>query len=103
MLARHLTSFEIEGIAVAVVRRRPEHRHAPIVIEVAQLAVVGNVAPDEIATLAGPGGPFRPGRAGPEALDGGIVQTKPTKRRINRDDIRIGIRDRRSAGAEIAR
>src|SRR5207302_412175 len=60
MLAGDLASLEIERVAVAVVRRSAEDAHAIVVFEPAQLAVVRDVAPDEISPLAAPGGTFRP-------------------------------------------
>src|SRR6185503_6259624 len=69
VLARDLPALEIERVAVAVVRRRAKHRDAAIILEPAQLSVVRDVAPDEVAALARPRRPFGPQRAGPEPLD----------------------------------
>src|SRR5439155_8996281 len=65
VLARELAALEVERVAVAVVRRLAEHGHAAVVLQPPELPVVGDVAPDEIASLAAPRGAFRPQRARP--------------------------------------
>ena len=49
-------------------------RHVVVFLDVAQLFVVGNVAPAEEATRAAPGRPLRPHRAAVEAKDRRISQ-----------------------------
>src|SRR5689334_12195620 len=73
MLARDLAALMIEGVAVAVVRRRTEHGDAAIVLDVAELAVIGDIAPDEIAALRAPGRAFVPHAAGEEPVNGRVV------------------------------
>src|SRR5712671_6347974 len=73
MLARDLSSLMIERVAVAVVRWLAEHRDAPVIFDVAQLAIIGDVAPDEIASLGAPGRAFVPLAAGEEAMDRCVV------------------------------
>src|SRR5215213_7738280 len=101
MFARELTALMIEGVAVAVVRRPTEHRDTAVVFDVAELAIVGDVAPDEIAPLRAPGGALVPHAAGEEALDCGVVDPELRKCRIDSDDVRIGIAHR-TAGIVIA-
>src|SRR6266571_339677 len=48
------------------------------VFEPAKLAVIGNVAPDQIAPLAAPGRSFRPQGARPETLDRRVALSKAT-------------------------
>ena len=60
VLARELAALEIKRVAIAVVRRHAEHTHAAVVLEPAQLPVVGDVAPHEVATLTVPRRPFGP-------------------------------------------
>src|SRR5437764_2749634 len=64
-----LSALEIERVAVAVVRRHAEYADVTIVLDVAHLPVVRNVAPDEIAADRTPRRSFRPQRAGPQTLD----------------------------------
>jgi hypothetical protein len=49
VLAGELAALEVEGVAVAVVRRAAEHRDAAVVLEPAELTVVRDVAPHEVA------------------------------------------------------
>src|SRR5262249_37885874 len=104
VLARKLPALEIEAVAIAVVRRAAEDADAAIVLEPAQLPIVGDVAPYQIAALRVPGWPFHPERAGPQPLDGGVGLAQPVEARIDGDD--VGIREvgrRGTARAEIAR
>src|SRR5262249_38217958 len=54
VFARKLPALEVEGVAVAIVRRAAEEAHPSVILEPAQLAVVGDVAPYKVATLAIP-------------------------------------------------
>ena len=69
MLAAELPALEVEHVAVAVVRRQPKHADAAVVLDPAQLPVVGDVAPDQVAPLRAPRRALGPERAGPQALD----------------------------------
>src|SRR6266550_2486681 len=73
MFARDLTSLMIERVAVAVVRRLAEHRDAAVIFDVAQLAIIGDVAPHEIASLGAPGRTFVPLAAGKEPMNCRVV------------------------------
>ena len=90
VLARELAALEVEGVAVAVVGRRAEDADAAVVLDPAQLAIVGDVAPHEIAALRVPRRPFRPQRAGPQALDGRVGLAQRIEGRIDGDDVGIG-------------
>ena len=52
VLARELPALEVERVAVAVAGRLAERRDVRVVLEEAQLAVVRDVAPDEVAADA---------------------------------------------------
>src|SRR6267378_8685623 len=65
MLARELAALKIKRVAVAVVRRRAEHRDPPVIVQIAHLAVVRDVAPYQVPALAGPRRPLAPQPAGP--------------------------------------
>jgi hypothetical protein len=84
VLARKLAALEVEGVAVAVVRRAAEDADAAVVLDPAQLAIVGDVAPHEIAALRVPRRSFRPQRAGPQALDGRVGLPQRIEARIRR-------------------
>jgi hypothetical protein len=65
MLAGELPALEVERIAIAVVRRIPEDADATVVLRPAHLAIVRDVAPNEVAPLRAPGralGPQETGR-----------------------------------------
>src|SRR5438132_837126 len=51
---------KVEGVAVAVVGRHEEDAHMAIIFQQAQLSVVGDVAPQQVALLAAAGRPFCP-------------------------------------------
>ena len=91
----------IERVAVAVVRRLAEHGDASVVLDVAELAVVRDVAPDEIASLRAPRRAFVPHAAGEQPLDRRVVRRGAREGRIDRDDVGIGI-GRRGARIVIA-
>src|SRR5258705_35207 len=103
VFARYLTTLMIERVAIAVVRRLAEHGDAAVVLDVAQLAVVGDVAPDEVASLGTPSRAFVPLAAGEEAMNGGVVDPERVERRVDGDDVGIGIGDRTRIGAKVAR
>src|SRR5579864_3073791 len=80
MFARDQPAFEIEGAAVGVVRGLPEHAHVSIFIDASKLAIVGDIAPNQISSAGVPGTAFGPARAGPEPLNGcvdDLVASKP--------------------------
>src|SRR5436190_1728417 len=93
VFARNLPALVIECVAVAVVRRHPEHRHPPVILEPAHLAVVRDVAPHQVPSLAGPRRSFAPHPAAPEPLNRSVVHTQAVEARIERDDIWIRITD----------
>src|SRR5499427_8913026 len=95
MLAGKLAPLEVEGIAVAVVGRGPEHLHAAVVFQPAQLAVVGDVAPDQAAPLAAPRRALGPERARPQPLDRRVALAQAVEGWVDRDDIRIDVGDGR--------
>ena len=104
MLAGDLPPLEVEGVAVAVVRRQAEDRHAAVVLDPAQLPVVRDVAPDQVAALSVPGRPLGPERPGPQALDGRVRLRQAVERRVDRDDVGVPEIDvRRGVRSEIAR
>src|SRR2546423_2452820 len=89
MLARQLTALEIERVAVAVVGRRAKHADAAVVFDPAKLAVVRNVAPDEVAPYSPPRGGLRPQRARPPSLDRRTPPAQRIARRLDRDDVPV--------------
>jgi hypothetical protein len=98
VLARELTAFIVEGIAIAVAGRITEHRHARVVFDPAQLHVGWNVAPHQILTHTVPGGTFSPGGSGVEPFDAGVADHIAPEARVESDDVRVGILDRNLAG-----
>ena len=94
VLARELTAFVVERVAVAVARRIPERRHAAVFVDPPHLHVVRDVAPHQILADAVPRRPFGPQRPDVQALDDRVEDDVAPERRRERDDVRIGILDR---------
>ena len=94
VLARELTALMIERVAVAVARGLTEHGDLTIILEPPQLAVVRDVAPDQILPLSVPCGTFAPHAARPQPLNRRVADTQGVERGIDRDDVGIGIGDR---------
>src|SRR5207245_905153 len=104
VLARKLAPLEIERVPVAVVRRAPEHRHALIVFQPSELAIVRDVAPYEVAPLPRPRRALGPERAGPQPLDRRVSLDIAVELRIDADDIGVGeVGRRRRVRSEVAR
>jgi hypothetical protein len=60
VFASNLPSLKIEGVAVAVARRTAEDTHMTILFQPPHLAIIGNVAPEQITTYRVPGRAFGP-------------------------------------------
>ena len=93
VLAGKLAPFEIERIAVAEAGGRAEDRDAAVFFDPAHLAIIGDIAPDQIAAHTVPGHALGPERAGVEALDHGVAHHVAAEAIIERDDVGIGILD----------
>jgi hypothetical protein len=91
VLAGELAALVIESIAVAVMSRLAEVADVAVLFEPAQLAVVGNVAPDQVLAFAAPGWPFGPQHSGMDALDGGVANLVFGEALVEDDDVRVGI------------
>src|SRR5207248_4107904 len=102
ILARQLPALMIEGIAVGVVGRFAERRHPPVLPDIAVLRVAGDVAEDEVLSLARPSWPFGPIRAGPQPADWSTSQPDAVECRIDDDDVRVRV-DRRPTWRPVAR
>src|SRR5687768_15023895 len=94
MLARELAPLMIERIAVAVAGWLAEHGDAAVVLQPSELAIVGDVAPDQILALTVPRRTLAPHAAAPQTLDRGVADAQRVERRVVRDDVGIRIRDR---------
>src|SRR6516225_1906687 len=104
MLAGDLPALEIEGVAVAVIRRHAEYADGAIVVDPTQLAIVWDIAPDEIAALSIPCRPLCPQRTLPQPHDRCIWLHVLPKHWIDDDDVGIPEIGRRSSvGAKVAR
>src|SRR5712692_7853638 len=104
MLAGELPTLEVERVAVAVVRRIPEHADATVVLRPAHLAIVGDVAPYQIAPLRAPRRALGPQETGVQTLDRRVGLRDGVELRVDCDDVRVPeIGGRRAARTEIAR
>ena len=91
VLAGELAALVVEGVAVAVVGGLRNSADVAVLLEPAHLAVVGDVAPDQVLADAVPGRPFGPERAGVEALDRRVADLVFGEALVEHDDVRVGI------------
>ena len=91
VLAGDLPALPVEGVAVTVARRDAEDADGAVILQAAELNVVGNVAPEQEATDTVPGRSLQPQPAGPETLDGRVALPVLIERRGNGDDVRVRI------------
>ncbi len=94
VFARKLAPFEIERVAVAEAGWRAEDGDAAVLFDPTHLAVVWNVAPDQIAAHSAPGHTFSPKRSCVEALDHRVPDDVFAEAIVERDDVGVGISDR---------
>jgi len=91
MLARDLAALEVEGVAIAVVRRHAEDADLAGIFQPAQLAIVRDIAPHQIPALAAPCRALTPQRTGPQPLDRRVPLHILREQRIDDDD--VGVKD----------
>src|SRR5439155_16971144 len=91
ILAGELATLEVEGIAVGVVGRLAERRYPAVLPDVAVLRVAGDVAEHEVLPLARPGRPLGPLRPGPQPLQRDVAGHQRAERRIDHDDVGVGV------------
>src|SRR5262252_4211289 len=84
-------ALTVSRVAVAVVRGLTEHADLATVLQPAQNAVVGNVAPKQVASIAEPHRTFRPAATGVKTLDCGVPNNVLPESRVKNLNIRIGI------------
>src|SRR5204862_5425170 len=94
VLAGELAAFVVEGVAVAVAARVAEHADVAVFVEQAHLAVVGNIAPEDVTADAVPGTTLGPQRATPELLNKSIADLVFSEPLVEHDDVRVGITHR---------
>ena len=70
VLAGDLAALAVEGVAIGVAGGAADHADVAVVLEPAELDVVGDVGPDEVLADAVPGRPLGPEHAGVQAPDG---------------------------------
>ena len=97
MLAGKLASLKIEGVAVAVSGGTAEHADRVVLFAPAHLHVIRDVAPNQEAADAIPGGPFGPERSGVVPFDHRVADDVTLETFVQRNDVGIGILDRRAA------
>src|SRR5262249_20500571 len=91
VLARDEPALAVARVAVGVVGGAPEHGDGARLFVPTHDAVVGNVAPQEIATVAEPHGALGPAESGRQPLHRRIVDPKPREALIQDLHRRIGI------------
>src|SRR6185503_18147239 len=91
MFAGELAPFPVEGVAVAVAGRLAKHADMPVVLDPAELTVVGDIAPDEVAAHAVPGDAFCPEQPGVQPLDGCVADLVFLEALVQHHDVGIRI------------
>src|SRR5262249_43335551 len=97
VLAGDEPAFAVARVAVGVVGGIAEDADMAVVFGPAHDAIVGDVAPEEVAAVADIDRTFAPAKTGGDALDAGIADF--LEARVQRFDARIGIA-RAGQGAE---
>ena len=73
-----------------------------VLLEPAQLHVVGDITPDEIATHSTPGRTLGPKGPFMETLDGGIAELVLRKALVENDNVRFRVTYRRGVGSIVS-
>jgi hypothetical protein len=73
-----------------------------VFVEVTELAIIGDIAPEEVVAYAIPSGAFSPKVASCEALDGGVTYLQFVESFVQGNDIRVWVTDWVCARGEIA-
>ena len=102
MFAGNLPALVIEGVAIRVTDGLAKNTYMIVFVEVTELAIIGDIAPEEVVAYAIPGGAFSPKAASCKALDGGVTYFQFIEAFIEGDDIRIWVTDWVCAGGEVA-
>src|SRR5690606_13471660 len=98
----NLPPFKIECVAVAVASRKTESTaDMAVLLEPAQVLVVGNIAPDEITPNAAPRWPFGPQRASVEPHDRRVAELR-LEALVENHDVRIWVSNRRRIRAKVS-
>ena len=93
MFAGKLPPLEVKGVSIAVSTGLSKVVHPAIVLNPSQLAIIGNVAPDQVLSYAVPSRPLGPKhvRTGIYSADGCIAQTIFPESRIQDQNVGIGV------------
>ena len=104
VLAGDLPALIVKGVAVTVLRGKSKPaRHMIIFLQPAELLVVGDIAPHEIAANLIPGRTFRPECAAIEPLDRRVPELVLVEPLVQRDDIRVRVACRLRIRPKVAR
>ena len=91
VLAGKQAALPIKRIAVGVVGGRVEDADVAVLLEPAQVPIVGDIAENQVAPAAVPCGPFGPKQARVQPLDGCALDPVLVEPLVQGDDVRIGI------------
>ena len=97
VLAGNLAARPVERVAVGIARGVAERADVPVLFQVPHLDVVGNVAPEQVATHAIPRRALGPEHvlAVVNAADGRVAELVLLEAVVDHDDVGIGVADRR--------
>src|SRR5262249_19571989 len=91
VFATNQPPLPVASVPVAVVGWRAKDRHRAGLLAPAQDTIVRNVGEEQEATIAEPGRPLGPARAGPQPLDHGAANAIAFEAGIECFDGRVGI------------
>jgi hypothetical protein len=93
-----LAAFPIEGIAVAVAGGLAENADASVVVKPSHLAIVGDIAPENVTADSVPDDAFGPEQPGMEPLNRRIADLVLIEARVQDQDIRVRVTHRALSG-----
>ena len=94
VLAGDLAALGVERIAVGVAGRAAHHADMAVVLEPAELDVVGDIGPDEVFADAVPGRPLGPEHAGVQPPDRGVADLDLGEPLVENDHVGVGVANR---------
>jgi hypothetical protein len=102
MFAGNLPALVIEGVAIGATDGLAENTYMVVFVEVTELAIIGDIAPEEVVAYAIPSGAFSPKVACCKALDGGVTYLQFIESFVQGNDIRVWVTDWVCAWGEVA-
>ena len=102
MFAGNLPTLIIKGVAIGTTDGLTENTNMVVFVEVTELAIIGDIAPEEVVAYAIPSGAFSPKVTCCKTLDGGVTYLQFFESFVEGNDIRIWVTDWVCAWGEVA-